>query len=86
MVAQLDLPMPPPPKARIDFAEAARRELRAALEKARASTAAAPWDRRTQDYWRVVAPQMSGWLPPAEQAEFLAAFAPELDRIEGMLS
>jgi len=82
---QLGLPMPPPPKARADYEGQARRELGAALARAKAATSEPPWDRRQQDCWRIVAPQMSGWLPEAERQAFLAEFLPELDRIEALL-
>ncbi|HXH52576.1 MAG TPA: hypothetical protein VNH53_03980 [Sphingomicrobium sp.] len=81
---QLDLPLPAIPEPPHDFEGSAREELTTALGRARAAIDAPPWDYRTQRYWRVVGPQMSGWLPDDEQAAFLTEFMPELDRIEPM--
>jgi hypothetical protein len=66
--------------------EEVRQELRALLEVAKAARDAAPWDRRTQKYHRVVFPQMANWLPPEEAAQLCFEFAAELDRIEALLA
>lgn len=63
-----------------------REELSAILATARAARDAAPWDRRTQKYHRVVFPQMARWLPEEEAAQLCFAFAAELDRIELLLA
>ncbi len=66
--------------------EEVRQELRALLEVAKAARDAAPWDRRTQKYHRVVFPQMARWLPDDEAAQLCFEFAAELDRIEALLA
>lgn len=66
--------------------QAVREELLAILATARAAQDAAPWDRRTQRYHRVVFPQMANWLPPEEADQLRFAFLAELDRIELLLA
>jgi len=63
-----------------------RAELIDILAMARAARDAAPWDRRTQRYHRVVFPQMARWLPDEEAAQLCFEFAVELDRIEALLA
>jgi hypothetical protein len=63
-----------------------RAELIEILAIARAARDAAPWDRRTQRYHRVVFPQMARWLPDEEAAQLCFEFARELDRIETLLA
>ncbi len=76
----LDLPAPerPPP----DYEGEARAELSEALAAAKAAIDQPPWDYRQQGFWRIVFRQMSGWLPPTEQAAMCDEFYPELERIE----
>lgn len=66
--------------------EEVRAELVEILAIARAARDAAPWDRRTQRYHRVVFPQMARWLPEDEAAQLCFEFARELDRIEALLA
>lgn len=66
--------------------EEVRQELRMLLEVAKAARDAAPWDRRTQRYHRVVFPQMARWLPEDEAAQLCFEFARELERIERLLA
>lgn len=64
-----------------------RAELIDLLAIARAARDAAPWDRRTQRYHRVVFPQMARWLPDEDEAGQLCfQFSQELDRIEELLA
>jgi hypothetical protein len=84
MTAQLDLALPRPKRTQADFTALARAELTEALGLARAATAAPPWDLRQQKFWRIVFPQMAGWLPPEERQLLVAEFLRELDRIEPM--
>lgn len=74
-----------PDPVRIDPQEV-RDELTAILATARAARDAAPWDRRTQQYHRVVFPQMARWLPDDEAAQLCFALLAELDRIELLLA
>lgn len=66
--------------------EEVRQELIALLELARSAHEAAPWDRRTQRYHKVVFPQMARWLPDDEAAQLCFQFAQELERIEALLA
>lgn len=77
-----------PPVARQETVDPAdvRAELVDLLARARAARDAAPWDRRTQRYHRVVFPQMARWLPEDEAAQLCFAFTIELDRIEMLLA
>lgn len=81
---ELGLPVPerPPP----DFEGDARRELNAALVQARHAVRIGrpTWDYRKQRYWRIVFPQMSGWLPTQERETLVAEFMVELERIEAL--
>lgn len=74
-----------PDPTRVD-PEEVRQELLALLATARAASDAAPWDRRTHSYHKVVFPQMANWLPPEEAAQLCFAFATELERIEQLLA
>lgn len=85
-VDQGSLALPAPPREKPDYEGLSRAELTEALAAAKAATIRPPWDYRKQRYWRVVGPQMSGWLPPQEQTAFLSEFNPELDRIESMFT
>lgn len=66
--------------------EEIRQELLGILALARSATEVAPWDRRTQQYHRVVFPQMANWLPDAEAGQLCFEFARELERIEALLA
>lgn len=87
---QLELDLPGPKRTPPDFVAEARKELNAALEQARASAEsidaglepAPPWDKRQQDYWRIVFHQMSGWLPAKERSELMAEFYFYLEMFE----
>ncbi|HEY9225421.1 MAG TPA: hypothetical protein VIP11_02160, partial [Gemmatimonadaceae bacterium] len=70
-----------PDPTRVDPAKV-RAELTALLAQARAAQDAAPWDRRTHRYHKVVFPQMADWLPDDEAAQLRFEFARELERIE----
>lgn len=63
-----------------------REELVALLATARAARDAAPWDRRTHRYHKVVFPQMANWLPEDERNQLCFEFAAELERIEALLA
>lgn len=83
-VDQGELPLPRIERPAPDHPATARKELDEALVAARAAVDEPPWDWRKQGYWRVVGPQMSGWLPDDERAAFLGQFMPELDRLEAL--
>lgn len=85
MADQFDMFPVTPPIETVD-PEEVRAELIELLARARAALDAAPWDRRTQRYHRVVFPQMANWLPEAEAAQLRFDFARELDRIELLLA
>ena len=61
--------------------EAVRKKLLAALAELRAAEAL-PWDARRAQYWRVVFPQMTNWLPAEEAAQLRSAFAAEMQRLD----
>jgi hypothetical protein len=63
-----------------------RAELIDLLALARAARDAAPWDRRTQRFHRVVFPQMARWLPAEEAAQLCFEFLRELNRIENLIA
>ena len=67
-----------PDPTRID-PDAVRAELHGLLSTARAANGASPWDARTLSYYRLVFPQMTGWLPTGEadrlRRDFFAAIA-----------
>lgn len=81
-MAQPDLfgPLPPKPPETVT-AEDVRPELTALLEQLRAADTM-PLSAKELRWWRTVAPQMSRWLGPEEQAEYLAAFWAEVERLE----
>ena len=85
MTDQPDL-FPQAPRVETVDPDDVRAELIDLLAVARAARDAAPWDRRTQRYHRVVFPQMARWLPDDEAAQLCFAFAQELDRIEELLA
>lgn len=74
-----------PDPTRVD-PDSVREELNAVLATARAARDAAPWDRRTHQYHRVVFPQMTNWLPPEEAEAMRRQFSLELERIEPLLA
>lgn len=85
MTDQPDL-FPQPPRVETVDPEEVRAELTDLLAVARAARDAAPWDRRTFRYHKVVFPQMASWLP-LEEADFMRRqFSLELERIEKMLA
>lgn len=69
---------------KVDPAEV-RDELLTLLAMARSAHEAAPWDRDTQRFNRVVFPQMACWLPEEEAHQLCLQFAQELDRIEDLI-
>lgn len=85
MTDQPDL-FPRTPRVETVDPESVRAELIDLLAVARQARDAAPWDRRTQRYHRVVFPQMARWLPDEEAAQLCFEFAAELDRIELLLA
>ncbi|HEX8523054.1 MAG TPA: hypothetical protein VF669_12425 [Tepidisphaeraceae bacterium] len=86
MTSQPDL-FPQAPREETIDPEEVRVELMDLLATARAAQDAAPWDRRTHRYHRVVFPQMARWLRDDEEAAQLCfEFAKELDRIELLLA
>ena len=86
MTSQPDL-FPQAPREETIDPEEVRAELIDLLATARAAQDAAPWDRRTHRYHRVVFPQMARWLGDEEEAAQLCfQFAKELDRIELLLA
>jgi hypothetical protein len=58
-----------------------RAELLGVLAKVRAAQSL-PWDARRAQYWRVVFPQMTNWLPDDEAAQLRFAFDTEIRRLE----
>lgn len=58
-----------------------RAELLAVLAKARAAQSF-PWDARRTQYWRVVFPQMTNWLPDDEAAQLRFEFDAEIRRLD----
>lgn len=58
-----------------------RAELLRVLAEARAAQSF-PWDARRTQYWRVVFPQMTNWLPDGEAAQLRFAFETEIRRLE----
>ncbi|MGO9744361.1 MAG: hypothetical protein ACLPN5_23140 [Roseiarcus sp.] len=58
-----------------------RGELLAVLAKVRAAKTI-PWDARREQYWRVVFPQMTNWLPDDEAQRLRAEFAAEMQRLD----
>lgn len=86
MTDQPDL-FPQAPREETVDPDDVRAELIDLLAIARAARDAAPWDRRTQRYHRVVFPQMARWLrDEGEAAQLCFEFAQELDRIEELLA
>lgn len=83
---QAELPLPAVPRPEPNFPALAREDLAVALARVRTAQDRPPWRYRDQRMWRVVGPQMSGWLPAHEQAAFLAEFVPELDRVEQLFT
>lgn len=79
---QAELPLPPVQRPEPDYPALARTELTDVLAKAKAATEVAPWPHRDQRMWRVVFPQMAGWLPAAEAEPMIAEFRIEIDRID----
>ena len=57
-----------------------RQKLHRVLGEMRAASAM-PFGPRDWQYWRIVAPQMSLWLPEAEAAQFRLDFAAEASRL-----
>jgi len=57
-----------------------RAKLLAVLDKARAAPTE-PWSRRDLDYYRVVFPQMTNWLPREEARQLCRAFEAEVERL-----
>jgi hypothetical protein len=41
-----------------------------------------PWDARRTQYWRIVFPQMTNWLPDEEAAQLRFEFETEIRRLE----
>jgi DNA transposition AAA+ family ATPase len=85
MANQPDL-FPEQPRVETVDPDEVRAELIDLLALARAAIDAAPWDRRTQRFHRVVFPQMARWLPQDEAAQLCFEFLRELDRIEELLA
>lgn len=84
MISQLELALAVPKRQPPDYEGEARRELTDALSQAKAAIDRPPWDRRQQSYWRIVFPQMAGWLPEDERARLVHEFMAEIERIEPM--
>ena len=63
-----------------------REELHAILATAQGARDAAPWDRRTHRYHRVVFPQMANWLPREEADALRRRFRQELDRLDPLVA
>lgn len=82
IAAQFALALPVPPRPEPDYPALARAELVQALALAEGAVDQPPWPYRDQRMWRVLFPQMSGWLPDDERADLLGRFMPALDRIE----
>ncbi len=58
-----------------------RAQLHKVLDEVRAAEAL-PWKPGDVDYYRVVFPQMTNWLPDDEGAQLRLAFETELERLE----
>jgi len=82
MTGQLDM-FPETPRQEIVDPDEVRAELVEILAIARTARDAAPLDRRTQRYHRVVFPRVARWLPKDEAAQLCFKFARETgpDRI-----
>lgn len=40
-----------------------------------------PWSEKEQAFWRLVWPQMSGWLPDEERADLIRRYEAEIARL-----
>ena len=61
--------------------EDVRRELLRILGEARAASQL-PWDRRRENLYRTIFPQMTAWLPEEEAAQLRFEFETELARLD----
>ena len=68
--------LPDPAKVRI--------ELLNILARAKAAPTT-PWRSSDQDFYRLVFPQMTNWLPKEEAAQLRSAFMEELGRLEASI-
>jgi hypothetical protein len=66
--------------------EHVREDLASILEEARGGVDAAPWDRRTFRYKKIIFLQMTRLLPENEAEQLCFEFAKELERIEQLLA
>lgn len=57
-----------------------RAELRLVLDCARAAPSK-PWSRKDMDFYRVVFPQMTNWLPEDEARQLCFEFETEIERL-----
>jgi hypothetical protein len=70
-----------PPRDYRPDPEQVRAQLRLVLDCARAAPAR-PWSRRDMEFYRVVFPQMTNWLPEDEANQLCFEFETELARLE----
>ncbi len=71
---------PPPPRDYTPKPENIRAKLHALLAKARAAEPYS-WPDDDMNYWRLVFPQMSNWLPKDEAMQLCLEFEAELARV-----